>query len=294
MKIAVLILVHEWKDQQKELVTYLSKSFEVFIHVDKRSQIKLKEVSISGVEVISLYRVFWGHYNQIRATLALFNIARSRGFDRYILISGQDLPLVTSNVISDFFSYNKKEYFEFFKLPYCGWGDNGGLDRVEYYHPKYLTRGRSSLLSKKINRLAHFLSRDFIKPIMNVFGKRSLDGLELWGGSNWMNLTSDCVKQMLDWIQDNPWYLKRFRFTRCADEIFFHTVILEKCKGLEIVNDNLRYIDWETGPEAPRILRVEDLDKMFRSQKLFARKFDSSVDNAVVNKVLENLTSRST
>jgi hypothetical protein len=49
-----------------------------------------------------------------------------------------------------------------------------------------------------------------------------------------------------------------------------------------VENENLRYIDWSREP-APAVLGRSDLDAMLASGKLFARKFDASVDPDVLD-----------
>lgn len=43
-------------------------------------------------------------------------------------------------------------------------------------------------------------------------------------------------------------------------------------------NMALRYIDWKTGPQYPRVLNENDFDKIKNSNCLFARKFDENID----------------
>jgi hypothetical protein len=71
----------------------------------------------------------------------------------------------------------------------------------------------------------------------------------------------------------------------CSDEKFFQTLI-HKIDGVKIESNNLRYIDWgneRTGH--PRILCMSDYDKIMYSNALFARKFDESTDNEVIEKI---------
>jgi hypothetical protein len=53
-----------------------------------------------------------------------------------------------------------------------------------------------------------------------------------------------------------------------------------------VVDDNLRYVDWFKEP-GPAVLTVDDLDSMLASGKLFARKFDTTVDAAVLDRLDE-------
>ncbi|MDR2097810.1 MAG: hypothetical protein LBP37_04745 [Spirochaetaceae bacterium] len=85
--------------------------------------------------------------------------------------------------------------------------------------------------------------------------------------------------------------MKRYKWTSCSDEIFFQT-ILNKIEGITIVNDSLRYVDWETGPEYPRILRTHDYEKVIESGKLFARKFDEKSDREIIELIYKDIESK--
>jgi hypothetical protein len=50
------------------------------------------------------------------------------------------------------------------------------------------------------------------------------------------------------------------------------------------VDDNLRYIDWSVEP-GPKVLRTGDFDAIVASGKLFARKFDVTVDEDVLDRL---------
>ena len=57
MKIAILMLIHEINDVQKKLIDYLSNDFDVYIHLDKKSKIDVKEFESSNVKYICKYKV---------------------------------------------------------------------------------------------------------------------------------------------------------------------------------------------------------------------------------------------
>lgn len=52
-----------------------------------------------------------------------------------------------------------------------------------------------------------------------------------------------------------------------------------------IVNDNVRYIDWKRG--GPYTFTIDDYDELIQNEKLFARKFGENVDMEIVNKLYE-------
>lgn len=59
--------------------------------------------------------------------------------------------------------------------------------------------------------------------------------------------------------------------------------------NLKIENNCLRYIDWENGPEYPKILREEDYEKIIDSKALFGRKFDENVDKNIIDKIYKKI-----
>ena len=54
--------------------------------------------------------------------------------------------------------------------------------------------------------------------------------------------------------------------------------------------NNLRYIDWERG--APYVFRSDDFEDLINSSCLFARKFDSTVDREIIEKIENFLTTK--
>ncbi|SEB21412.1 Core-2/I-Branching enzyme [Variovorax sp. YR216] len=288
MRIAVLILLHKWTDQQKRLVEFLSREYEVFIHADKRSKLAIQPDS-PRVHFYSEYKAYWGHHSLNEATLFLFRQAARIGFDRYLLISGEDVPLKPLHEITRFFAANDQEFFEHHAMPRAQWSDNGGFDRLDFFYPKVLSRGPAHPLANKLNILLERLNRRLLIPAMRKVGRRPRLPVEYWGGGQWLNLSGHCVEQMLAWLDANPWYERKFRWTRCSDEIFFHTLIFNFVQDVEVRNDHLRYIDWHSGPEIPRVMRGSDLDKMRQSPALFARKFDLNVDPAVIDALYAGL-----
>ena len=272
-RIAIMMTVHKNKEQVRRLVNHLSKDFDVFIHIDRRSSLRINESE--NVFVFKKYKTYWGSFNQIMSTLFLINQAYNIGYERYLLISGQDLPIKTNKEILGFFEDNKKEYISGDKLPVKGLAGNGGLDRMTRYwlNPHERSNFFMNYLYKFEILFFSLIAKIRPRPIDYEFHK----------GSNWINLTHRCVNKVLDYLNKNPQYIMRFKWTTCADEIFYHTII-NLLEGLEVENENLRYVNWADGPEYPKTLRLEDYKKIIQSNnKLFARKFDENIDNKIID-----------
>ena len=55
--------------------------------------------------------------------------------------------------------------------------------------------------------------------------------------------------------------------------------------------DYLHYIDWSEGKNSPKTLTCGDLDKMFSSGKLMARKIDSEYDRNIIPEIKKRIGS---
>jgi hypothetical protein len=274
MNIAIMMLVHKNENQIQRLINHLSSDFDVFVHIDKRSKINIK--TRNNVFVFKVYKTYWGSFNQIMATLYLLKEAYKKHYDRYVLISGQDLPLISNNEILKFFENNDYEYINISKIPRNdGWPN---LDRLTTYHFDNANISKYNIPLRFQRRFFHILSK--IKP-------RKLN-YNFHGGDNWTNYTHNCVEKIFEYLRKEKRYISRYRWTHCADEIFYQTIIAN-IDSLKIENNCLRYIDWENGPEYPKIFRENDFEKLIISKALFARKFDENIDNNIIDKIYERI-----
>ncbi len=58
----------------------------------------------------------------------------------------------------------------------------------------------------------------------------------------------------------------------------------EKIK-MEINNELLWYIEWEKNANSPNTLTIKDLDKLKKTDKLFARKFNINIDKDIIDEL---------
>ncbi len=288
--IAICMLIHVYTEQQRRLIKHLSSDFDVYIHIDKKSSIDKTQLYMPKVYVYKEYPVYWGSYNQILATLFLFQTAYKKQYSRYILISGEDIPIRSNLEIKRFYSNNSYEYFEYSKLPRSVWNDNGGYDRVDFFYPNYHLRDSKNKILLAGWNIIERANIGFLIPLLKKFHIRRKSDLEYWGGTNWMDLTNTCMSELLEFVNKDNNILRRFRNTRCADEVFFHTIICGCLHDLQIVNKSLRYIDWVQGPEAPRILRISDYENIVNSDSLFARKFNQNIDNEIIERIYADIS----
>ncbi|MEL9477475.1 core-2/I-branching enzyme, partial [Escherichia coli] len=78
-------------------------------------------------------------------------------------------------------------------------------------------------------------------------------------------------------------YYDMYKHSLCGDEVFFHTLlkhlnVTDIYHNTTMINDALRYIDWTTGPEYPRMLNEKDIEQIKKSGCIFARKFSDDIN----------------
>lgn len=281
-KIAILIIAHKNQEQLELLINSLDSKFQLYIHVDLKSSINtsyLRE-KYTDVYFYSKFDIVWSGFNQIQCPLFLFKEAYKNKHPYYILISGQDIPIKSNDEIIDFLHKQNQSFVVSDKLPLPQWKFNGGLDRVQLYWESDII-GNSILAKIKRRIIGNIRKRQRI----NNWRRSLYKGMQYYGGCNWVILKEDVLGFLLNFIKDNPKYIKSFKYSYCGDELWIQTILATS--DCNTVNDHFTYLDWSKGPEYPRTLRMEDYEDIINSPYLFARKFDLEIDAEVVHKILE-------
>lgn len=253
-KICILILAHKNYNQTMRLINYLKKDFDLFVHIDKKSALKID--SFENVKVYKKFKVYHGGFSQIVTTLFLMEEAIKNNYDRYIFISAQDIPLKNNFEIKDFFENNDREY-----LSYENIRNNEGLYkemsfRLNAYNFGFWYR---KLLSRKI--------REIISKI--PFIKRQTPE-NIYYGSQWWNLTKNAISYILKFVVENQNYLERFKYTWGSDEFFFQSILMQSELKNNCENNCLRYLIWHGG--APIVFKLNDYDNFIRGGKFVRSK----------------------
>lgn len=286
-KHAYLIMVHNDIYIFDKLVKLLDdKRNDLYVHVDRKmidfpfDKYKniIKNANITFVDRMD---VRWGTIKQIECTLLLLNEALKTSHKYYHFISGVDLPLKSQDYIHDFFNKSEKDFIEFVDFNKISQMD---LSRIKIYHffgkywrhkNKYISRFSSSL-RYKISNIERKLKINRLKKCDIEFRK----------GANWFSITENTAK----YIVSRSDLLKYFKYSYCADELFVQTIVYNSKYRNNLYKDNknfMRYIDWKKGN--PAILKMEDYDSMMKSNMIFARKFSSTVDKEVIDKIYNKL-----
>ena len=248
----------------ERLVRMMAHSgFDFFIHVDKKIDITpyLYLLNLPNVFLIkNRVEVRWAGYNTILATFRCIQEICGAGkkYDYINLLSGQDYPLKSADYIIDFFEKNKGKEFLSYKDYVHEWPE--GLHRVR----------RHSLVNFPFKR------KHFLESVLNrVLPARSVPhGYHPYGGSMFWMLSPECALYVADKILNDKKLNTYFKYTWGSDEFAFQTVLLNSKYRDRVVNNNYRYIDWSGGGSHPKILGIEDAERLRSTPMLFARKFE--------------------
>ncbi len=276
MKIAYIILAHKNPEQLVRLILRLQdEDTSFFIHIDRRANDKIynhlvKQLkNIKSVHFLKRYSCYWGNFNIVQATVeGIRQLIKSNiDFDYTILLSGQDYLIKTNAQIKEFLEKSQgKQFIESFALKSENrWTNQDGcyqaLNRVQYWH--FRLRGKHFYFTLK---------------------RKFPSNLEPYGGSQWWCLSRECIHYINNFIINNSNFVNYFKYVFIPDENFFQTIVSNSPFKNYIVNDDLKYADWENAnPTPPAIIDKSYFDTLANSPKLFARKFDIIRDSEILD-----------
>lgn len=301
-KLAIVAFAHHKPAQLARLLSVLRHPrVRIYLHLDRPAQIEpfeqaFSEAGVGEISMLPRHAHKWGSPGIVDATVEGLRRAMGDGCGYFLLISGQDFPLLSIGEIVDFADRaGSRSYVESSPLPLSGWR-LGGRDRIDFY--SYTLRGRretciprgedTAILNWKGKALNQLLRvRSTFKP------RRGFPSYARpYGGSNWLNLSREAVEYVLRFMDEHPDYRRYHEHTLIPSEVFFHSIVAtpDFAAEHEVVDDDLRFTIWPEGSSHPRTLRVGDLPAMEGSGKLFARKFDEDVDREVLERLTEKVT----
>lgn len=313
MELNYIILAHKNPLQLKRLIERLSgPKTNFFIQIDKNVEIEIFEDCVNKYSEIYFLNNsqrepgIWGDIGIVKATFhALKQIIKDKRSGYCILLSGLDYPLKSNKFIKEFLlKDNGTQYINLFPLPTPFWQENG-MDRILKYKINYSNKRYHffkipSIYSKEFYQiktlmcLKHLVKKGKIKDVATIFKKRRFPkNLLPFGGSQWWALTVPVVKQILQYKEQNPNYLKYHKYTLLPDETFFHSILMELNKNNSFKTyPSLTYVHWdEKRAPLPVTFNMNDLEELRIASKkcLFARKFDCNKDEMILNKIDEGL-----
>lgn len=292
VRTAYMLQIHNNPEQVNKFIYQLicDNQADVYVHLDKKNYEELRGKLIKNPSVKILEKSInceWGDISQVDTTLLLLKevLVTKKKYDYVCLRSGQDL-LVKENFKS-FLQRNNGKIFMTYRLL-----EKGSLGFVRVKWPKFTRKRYTNVHPIRVfRRSIHGLYEMGINilPNKNYWPKE----FAFYKGSQWFTIPIQVADFMIDYLEKNEWYYKFFENTLVPDESFFHTLIMNSPYKKEVVNNNLFFFKWgETLSErnSPQYLRMEDITAIENSGQFFARKFDRSIDNSVIDYLAERIS----
>jgi len=281
-------LAHKFSDSLQFTIDKLSSSNNtvVYLHIDLKSDISsFIHLQKNNVKIIETrIDIKWGDISMIDATIEILRCSRVDGY--CTLLSGDDFPCKSTDEINNFLESLGGDSLMHFQDSRNSFIDP--YNRFNYQYPWCFFKKNKSFIDKVFCKLYK------VFPLINnSYGKNYLikNNIQLFKGTQWFSLSSSSVSKIIDFLDKEPNYYRSFKKTFCPDEMFFHTLVrylsLPTYHSLSEVNDCLRYLDWESGPEYPKILGLSDIPSIKKSNCLFARKASSNMDFSEYERMME-------
>lgn len=283
MSCAYVVLAHKAPRQLARLVARLQPG-PVFVHIDAavpRAAFAAFGEAGAQATFVARHRSGWASWGLVAAALEGLRAAQSvAGWTHVQLLSGEDYPLWPAEWIADLLAGHPDESFiAQWGLPARVWGADGGMARIRYRH-------------MPVRRRRAFL------PIP----RRMPAGIRPYGGSMYWCLSRAASAEVLRWAQERAEVVRFYRRAWIPDEMFVPTVLMNSPERERVINETLTFIRWPA-PESPHpaILRTGDFEALSTASsgpsrqsgygrvKLYARKFDETVDSHVLDLVDERL-----
>jgi hypothetical protein len=282
MKHAYLIIAHhEFELLQKLIYALDDERNDIYVHIDKKVKRTPKvKVQLSRLFILqNRMDVRWGDVSQIKCEYKLFeNAFKQGGYAYYHLISGVHLPLYSQDYIHDFFNKSFDTNCQLVSpLAENEAEVNDKLRRYNLFMRSYQHENR--ILRKLYQKMwwAAILCQNRFRILRNR-PQRFIKA------SNWVSLTGDAVEYLLSIKKQ---VLRKYRFTRCADEFFVPSELGNSTKEWNLYFEP-RLLKHEITLANAGVFTLSDFENLMDSECLFARKFSSS-DMDVVDKIIKHI-----
>ncbi|MBU4537186.1 MAG: beta-1,6-N-acetylglucosaminyltransferase [Weeksellaceae bacterium] len=299
-----LILAHHAPNQLQRLIERLQDGESAFfVHVDLKSDISSFTAVISEENVTFIDKrvdCIWADFSQVQATINLIEVVATSGKRGItILLSGQDYPIKSTKYINQYLSVNDTNFFSFLhhrlNPDMVVYRERIKLFKINLSSKRddFIIIGNPLLMSlNNYRRCFKSILRGKFKLgyLTYLFRKREVFFPIYGKGSQWFALQHADMLRMHNYISLNKNALFNFfKDSFCADEIFFHSIILNL--DIRCERNNLHYINWEKKDvPLPLTFTFQDIHYFSKVEpnKLFARKFDEE-NSEVMDWVDKNL-----
>lgn len=175
-------------------------------------------------------------------------------------------------------------YVNLFKSKNNGIGHTTNYDkRNQIVYPNWMLNRKFT--TRIVRRLWVAISGGY-HHTYKIYERKQLADTLFFFGSQWWWIHRYFCKYIFDYMEKHPEYEQFFAKSRCPDESFFHTLLMNSPYA-DMRRDYLHYIDWSEGKSSPKTLTYQDFDAIINSKKLFARKIDNDI--RLINLPIEHI-----
>ena len=293
-KLAFLVLVHADPQHLGQLVSVLDYHSDVFIHVDKKSDISPFRSVVRTNNVRFLEKrvsVSWAGISMIDAQMALIEevLQSQETYSHLMFLSGADYPIVPIRQIHQKLTENSnKQFIRFIDMRQSPDVYMKQISQKWFKEPWIRSKNKPlAFIDKAVRKVFSMMK------IKNHWESRMVP----YFGSQWVALTADCCRYLLDFQADNPWFREMNKYTYSPDEHYIHTLVgnspfLESSDGVQPFQGrgtwrlaNLHIVDQSLA----KWYTVQDWEAITRSDKLFVRKVRSADGKELVDRINREL-----
>lgn len=301
MKIAYLILAHNDAAQLKRLVDALGPDCGIFIHIDRKVDEKPFKKLITNENVVFCEKriyVYWAGFSIVRVYLELMKNAfvSKQQYERFILLTGLDYPIMTNKEIIETFENNKDvEYvlaYNCTNSPILT--DKNKLEKI-WVHD--LPPIRNKFIYKSIIGVLHrffFRVWPFKRDYRVLLGGKKVD---IYFGQMLSAFTREGAKLLIDTYENDKAYNKYMRYVHAPDEEYWQTIIFNSQLRSRAVMKGAEHPITEHFGWAPlhkhnydticKIYTEENYNEIINSGYMFFRKVTSEYSTSLLNLIDE-------
>lgn len=291
MALAYILLAHKNPAQLSQLFEAIHAPEDFFVlHVDARAEPALHDFGRElcrlhgNVALLPSRPVLWGGAEMVHVQIEgmALALARSGAWHHCITLTGQDFPIKTREQILRRLAqrpeFSHVSWFDPLEVPL--WSN--ARERISKYY--FESAALDALFKVRFfgRRIRALLGWSRELPHVPFYRRRWPSFFRYLGGSNHVILSREAAQHVAHDPQARR-IAKWLRHSAHADEIVFQSTLMNSGLSAKVENDPLREIDFPLHSPSPRIFTIEDLPRLLASPALFARKFDTAVDAAVLD-----------
>jgi hypothetical protein len=301
-ELAAVVLAHDDPVHLRRLIDALS-DLPVFLHVDAKAATMTSRLGRlpAPVRLLPSRDAKLSSWSLVAAELSGLRAERaSTRADHVAVLTGADYPLVSvDELLRALGPWRGDSYFYNRSLPFAAWSTRWHRDGGEW-------RARHRVLMRGDN-LVTWRGRALHSPLK----RRIPDGIELRAANQWKIYAREHVDLLLRVVDARPDLVRFWRSSFIPEETFVASVLgsrsLAGSAALRPSLANAWYYEFPTGGAHPRWLCSTDFERLAEARsapavgprsapaddgrrpppqrKLFARKFSSRIDVAVLDRI---------